>query len=241
MPPVHPRVCGEHTGAGNVAASTVGSSPRMRGTPSTRQKERAEFRFIPAYAGNTPRRDQRIRYRPVHPRVCGEHRNSRVRRATWRGSSPRMRGTLGESKFTRTDCRFIPAYAGNTLPYGIPMTGMTVHPRVCGEHGKPPRNWRMKTGSSPRMRGTLDFSAAGPRIVWFIPAYAGNTIRVTPFTPMKPVHPRVCGEHRRASQAKPVCIPSSPRMRGTQSLCAEYIVSVRFIPAYAGNTACAAS
>ena len=93
------------------------------------------------------------------------------------------------------------------------------------------------------MRGTHDRGLSKKRILWIIPAYAGNTvawIRVG-----KPVwdHPRVCGEHLAILFALLRLVGSSPRMRGTRTRkCAEEN-GAGIIPAYAGNTAavCAVS
>ena len=54
--PVHPRVCGERLNAQQVNVGEVGSSPRVRGTPSANAVERGRVRFIPACAGNAGRR-----------------------------------------------------------------------------------------------------------------------------------------------------------------------------------------
>ena len=51
---VHPRVCGEHTAPHNSAVVSIGSSPRVRGTPGVCSGVQQRFRFIPACAGNTP-------------------------------------------------------------------------------------------------------------------------------------------------------------------------------------------
>ena len=70
----HPRVCGEHPIATSVRSITLGSSPRMRGTPRIPRPVERGTGIIPAYAGNT---SQCAALRAVlrdHPRVCGEHR-----------------------------------------------------------------------------------------------------------------------------------------------------------------------
>ena len=51
---VHPRVRGEHSLMGRRRPSCSGSSPRPRGTPAGDVSKRAQGRFIPASAGNTP-------------------------------------------------------------------------------------------------------------------------------------------------------------------------------------------
>ena len=90
------------------------------------------------------------------------------------GSSPRMRGTPVDVIVVGRNERFIPAYAGNAIALSVPASRLSVHPRVCGE--RLPRNSKMTppTGSSPRMRGTLDVQTRGLIPVRFIPAYAGN-------------------------------------------------------------------
>ena len=112
--PVHPRVCGEHYG-GNVDFSNAdGSSPRMRGTQAFRPTAPEQNRFIPAYAGNTPRGSRTSIAPAVHPRVCGEHICRKDASQRKFGSSPRMRGTPCPSVHFLSGHRFIPAYAGNT-------------------------------------------------------------------------------------------------------------------------------
>ena len=109
----HPRVCGEHTLMGVLAAwwlgssprmrgtripiasatSRWGSSPRMRGTPPCANAYENLCGIIPAYAGNTSYRTCRCKSRMDHPRVCGEHTLPERYRYLKKGSSPRMRGT----------------------------------------------------------------------------------------------------------------------------------------------------
>ena len=49
---VHPRACGERAVVDAVHHPAVGSSPRLRGTPGLVSAQLADFRFIPAPAGN---------------------------------------------------------------------------------------------------------------------------------------------------------------------------------------------
>ena len=49
----HPRVCGEHGGSFAFVRDAVGSSPRMRGTPTVTGDPNNGVGIIPAYAGNT--------------------------------------------------------------------------------------------------------------------------------------------------------------------------------------------
>ena len=89
----HPRVCGEHMGLATNTGSSVGSSPRMRGTRLSPTPITSMSGIIPAYAGNTPRNLARCLVQGDHHRVCGEHAVTILWPAPSAGSSPRMRGT----------------------------------------------------------------------------------------------------------------------------------------------------
>ena len=132
--PDHPRVCGEcgmegyfvliafriiPAYAGNaticarVSDGASGSSPRMRGTRFLGHLPCDVHRIIPAYAGNASRARAGSPRVSDHPRVCGERTCAASTSPQARGSSPRMRGTLGVRKVARVRARIIPAYAGN--------------------------------------------------------------------------------------------------------------------------------
>ena len=57
----HPRACGEHEQRSGMGGEYLGSSPRMRGTHSFVKNMKAQYRIIPAHAGNTHRRGQHRR------------------------------------------------------------------------------------------------------------------------------------------------------------------------------------
>ncbi len=114
LAPVHPRGCGEHSVSYGSPMPRIGSSPRMRGTHPGDRQGPDRRRFIPADAGNTLQYPPRPNCRPVHPRGCGEHTGGSYRPDPPGGSSPRMRGTQLRSVSGVSNCRFIPADAGNT-------------------------------------------------------------------------------------------------------------------------------
>ena len=70
----------------------------------------------------------------------------------------------------------------------------------------------------------------------FIPACAGNTMRVASAVRAAAVHPRVCGEHQAEHAARRDLPGSSPRVRGTPVTVGSATGQPRFIPACAGNT-----
>ncbi len=57
-------------------------------------------------------------------------------------------------------------------------------------------------------------------------------------TALRPVHPRIRGEHGGQSPGNLQGVGSSPHTRGTSKLTRERMNTIRFIPAYAGNIYC---
>ena len=172
--PVHPRVCGEQNGTKKETAFVPGSSPRVRGTAESPRGIHLDLRFIPACAGNSLTTQRGPNAIPVHPRVCGEQVRFGVFSRIYPGSSPRVRGTALCTAPAAADIRFIPACAGNRRRFVTGSTTWTVHPRVCGEQAIWGVSGSGKTGSSPRVRGTVQPVRADPDRVRFIPACAGN-------------------------------------------------------------------
>ena len=130
----HPRVCGEHSVLLCFFEFGLGSSPRMRGTPSPPGRRVSGLGIIPAYAGNTPQAETSSARSRDHPRVCGEHCRGVPADLLGRGSSPRMRGTRIVSVSRPDKPGIIPAYAGNTVRLMRDRPNGRDHPRVCGEH-----------------------------------------------------------------------------------------------------------
>ena len=110
---VHPRACGERCHAVQGVKTWTGSSPRLRGTADRLAPCHTLRRFIPAPAGNGGMRIASSVYRTVHPRACGERDIEQIAGALRDGSSPRLRGTVGQLKLFDPPIRFIPAPAGN--------------------------------------------------------------------------------------------------------------------------------
>ena len=233
---VHPRVCGEHSACQSSFPSSCGSSPRLRGTLVVVCSLGIIARFIPAFAGNTTLWSSSSFSCLVHPRVCGEHRHEAIVPGRGVGSSPRLRGTPARAARVGWPERFIPAFAGNTGERLMKKLLITVHPRVCGEHIRFTCFHLVRTGSSPRLRGTHLERRTVQLGVRFIPAFAGNTSASATCLSIVTVHPRVCGEHECFCTNHCPHIGSSPRLRGTPKLISINQLSCRFIPAFAGNT-----
>ena len=111
---VHPHACGEHAIIHRVYLSSIGSSPRMWGTPRSTLPAPRSSRFIPTHVGNTHiLRGTRPRL-SVHPHACGEHFINQIINIIIIGSSPRMWGTRKPLSEVGWRGRFIPTHVGNT-------------------------------------------------------------------------------------------------------------------------------
>ena len=109
----HPRVCGEHNPDSPNHWFKAGSSPRVRGTHAVAREGYAVVGIIPACAGNTASASRRRCSTRDHPRVCGEHKVTKVSRRKVVGSSPRVRGTPHVQLHGDRRGGIIPACAGN--------------------------------------------------------------------------------------------------------------------------------
>ena len=73
------------------------------------------------------------------------------------------------------DMGFIPAHAGNTVPYGHVPGLCQVHPRSRGEYEACAKELAARLGSSPLTRGILVPGILKSADIRFIPAHAWNT------------------------------------------------------------------
>ena len=69
----HPRACGAHLLLFLLHLSTLGSSPRMRGSRKTFAKYARFLGIIPAHAGLTVDKFVTFSSFGDHPRACGAH------------------------------------------------------------------------------------------------------------------------------------------------------------------------
>ena len=153
------------------------------------------------------------------------------------GLSPRVRGNPALWAASALWTGSIPACAGE--PRAVPFAGRgrQVYPRVCG--GTWDRLFRrlLLEGLSPRVRGNPGLRLHRPMPARSIPACAGE-----PFTKMKPatpfaVYPRVCGGTGTAHVHARMMQGLSPRVRGNPTAAVLAILTIRSIPACAGEPA----
>ena len=74
----HPRACGAHSHQRCVEQTSVGSSPRMRGSQVKDNGATDKPGIIPAHAGLTSSEYTAYRADRDHPRACGAHATSRL-------------------------------------------------------------------------------------------------------------------------------------------------------------------
>ena len=168
----------------------------MRGSQRCLHRRSPNGGIIPAHAGLT-----KVVQCPYpafwdHPRACGAHAfSASITVAAW-GSSPRMRGSPSNDFHRIIGKGIIPAHAGLTISITSYRLTTRDHPRACGAHSSVHGQWRMKTGSSPRMRGSRVSVRCNVTAFGIIPAHAGLTSLLAHTIFNLWDHPRACGAHK---------------------------------------------
>ena len=190
----HPRVCGEQTALYSGVPRSTGSSPRVRGAGRARPIAVREDGIIPACAGSSSDRSALLLCGWDHPRVCGEQtaRSCANGRAT--GSSPRVRGAADVGVRMLSPVGIIPACAGSRRSIMASCVRGRDHPRVCGEQLPALHFCYSHEGSSPRVRGAVDYLLKRLRDSEIIPVCAGSSDGRGRVRRYRRDHPRVCGE-----------------------------------------------
>ena len=88
----HPRACGEQLPYQMRAATSLGSSPRVRGAGKPVGTSKNVHGIIPARAGSSFHSPSPCLLGWDHPRACGEQNNRATHMPAQKGSSPRVRG-----------------------------------------------------------------------------------------------------------------------------------------------------
>ena len=213
----HPRSRGENSHPGWIGSRSSGSSPLTRGKLCDLVPVLRLERLIPAHAGKTSGRGLRTNAGPAHPRSRGENGHTKGTVKCTSGSSPLTRGKPDGKLRTSNMSRLIPAHAGKTTWYLVPLFGTTAHPRSRGENGQDERGPLAPRGSSPLTRGKRRGGVETERRSRLIPAHAGKTLLGYPASRRAAAHPRSRGENMdRQPMDQPEC-GSSPLTRGKRS------------------------
>jgi len=228
---------GEHFLSSISQGGEAGSSPHARGAHQVGIWACVELGLIPACAGSTPQRGDRVQIWVAHPRMRGEHMNVFWFTYPVEGSSPHARGALPEVGEVPDLERLIPACAGSTPVPVVPRSVNQAHPRMRGEHPALIGFTPAPGGSSPHARGARGEQRVVIHLLGLIPACAGSTPSLLECGPGGGAHPRMRGEHDHPCGVVPRVRGSSPHARGARArhLLVERIKGL--IPACAGSTA----
>ena len=191
----HPRGCGEHHGPASAGVRERGSSPRVRGKQPSTPSKSVKARLIPAGAGKTLIHSLELAPGSAHPRRCGENFSSASRAASYRGSSPQVRGKHSNTRLRHEPRRLIPAGAGKTWQGIVNVVTWAAHPRRCGENRDNDTQLDDYDGSSPQVRGKPYLVEETRTPGRLIPAGAGKTFVFDTWTTSPAAHPRRCGEN----------------------------------------------
>ena len=232
----HPRSCGANLMFSSAFFISSGSSPLVRGQPSSMIPTKSYARIIPARAGPTRFLDTGGFYRPDHPRSCGANHIASVGQWFQHGSSPLVRGQRVERLLLAQDDRIIPARAGPTYAPRSTAPNNADHPRSCGANPFRRRSITGECGSSPLVRGQHPWRSSTRLLVRIIPARAGPTQRPGDSSRSRTDHPRSCGANERGFASGSSLGGSSPLVRGQHQRFLWHGVQHRIIPARAGPT-----
>ena len=151
---VDPRVCGGASPCRVPYQLLWGRSPRVRGSLSDPLQDAAQYRSIPACAGEPASANNAPQTTKVDPRVCGGAAVCVVAGRQVRGRSPRVRGSRLTGRGWGDDHRSIPACAGEPGPLRSVPLPRRVDPRVCGGAIAARVARQKMRGRSPRVRGS---------------------------------------------------------------------------------------
>ena len=171
-----------------------------------------------------------------HTRGCGAHLSPLIQMWPARGSPPRVRGSRWRSNCSPPTTGIIPAGAGLTSYIVQIESRNRDHPRGCGAHSFMPIILQSGSGSSPRVRGSLEDVDEVLVDEGIIPAGAGLTISSLLAERGTRDHPRGCGAHWMDRKRSAPHAGSSPRVRGSLGCILDNAEPLGIIPAGAGLT-----
>ena len=166
----------------------------MRGAGAAAHLAHGAVGIIPARAGSRKLASCSLRGSRDHPRACGEQSDWRSTLRPEMGSSPRVRGAVIRLVAPALNVGIIPARAGSSRMTSIRPTASWDHPRACGEQHLDRGLSRVRSGSSPRVRGAVIHFIITKLLNGIIPARAGSRSDVGLPSALGRDHPRACGE-----------------------------------------------
>ena len=232
---VHPRACGGSDESVRVRVKSQGTSPRVRGKRESSKTRPPPPGYIPARAGEAAGPAISTERRWVHPRACGGSRRIGASWAVAWGTSPRVRGKLGEGLAAVGAEGYIPARAGEAAVSALRGPSPGVHPRACGGSARVDRIGPDAWGTSPRVRGKRRRRRRRRGWTRYIPARAGEASAAWSMWRLWGVHPRACGGSPVFRANKSYISGTSPRVRGKPGAARPPPKGAGYIPARAGE------
>ncbi|CAH2603741.1 conserved protein of unknown function [Rhodovastum atsumiense] len=252
---VHPRVGGGAAGRLLPQSLGRGPSPRGRGSRAFMVPPVRRSGSIPAWAGEPLSLEPVTLWGRVHPRVGGGAPRAALLDVADRvhprvgggaavrvvcvpgveGPSPRGRGSLRSHDEQPFVVGSIPAWAGEPGCEINPALFARVHPRVGGGAASADHADGVRTGPSPRGRGSPHRPGHDEATSRSIPAWAGEPPGWRAGGHLQGVHPRVGGGACTFSGLLTPLRGPSPRGRGSRQWRQRICLIQGSIPAWAGE------
>ena len=232
---VYPRPRGgAYRGSGDRKCRS-GLSPPTRGSRSRSPRSAKPGGSIPAHAGEPAQRTKPCTRPWVYPRPRGGAHSSIGDTPLSEGLSPPTRGSRLLSCYPLHAVGSIPAHAGEPVQQSGRQAGFAVYPRPRGGAEVAELIERSRTGLSPPTRGSLPLDGRRALRQRSIPAHAGEPWRTVPSPSAAAVYPRPRGGAAHGHSEVTVYPGLSPPTRGSPLITRGELVSVRSIPAHAGE------
>jgi hypothetical protein len=190
----------------------------------------------PACAGSTTASAAPAVTAGTHPRLRGEHPSRAWITGSGTDSPPLARGAQHQGCPARRPGGLTPACAGSTLRPTASQCHRGTHPRLRGEHPTTTPSPATPSDSPPLARGAPTVSPSTVLARGLTPACAGSTLTAAVLPDARETHPRLRGEHARASSRGGTTRDSPPLARGARVVALAGDVVLGLTPACAGST-----
>ena len=235
---VYPRACGGTAAKQAIKWESDGLSPRVRGNLNCRVATSIVAGSIPARAGEPSGRPTTNPACRVYPRACGGTVFVNIAALDMFGLSPRVRGNRYGADSGADSAGSIPARAGEPAQPAKHVSEQSVYPRACGGTPNQCADGSQAQGLSPRVRGNPARWIARYGLEGSIPARAGEPPCRASTVARKAVYPRACGGTVEAAVKTRSQGGLSPRVRGNHDADRGLVMTIRSIPARAGEPLC---
>ncbi len=237
---VYPRTRGATAQTWRARRWGTGLSPHARGNPADIPFTRARMGSIPARAGQPCPGPRRLVLRGVYPRTRGATAETRCSVVSSWGLSPHARGNHLIARHSGGTSGSIPARAGQPRSPSSCSGSARVYPRTRGATEYTSAAEIDKLGLSPHARGNQPTALFRWNGIGSIPARAGQPASEPTSTSQSWVYPRTRGATVYSPIAPSALFGLSPHARGNHPRVIRSVVSVRSIPARAGQPISAA-